>query len=134
MIHSASPQSRPKVIVAWFEVLGRTDRRTLCVKKLITTGRDCDRPRGSNIDCYSSRPSGSIYNHIRETWGPFLAAKTKCEKSKCLKWHVSSWQISYFKGLSGFVQNRRISNFKEGTFQEVLHRRTYVFLKGCISC
>ena len=26
---------------------GRTDRRTLCVKIVITTGRDCGRPRGS---------------------------------------------------------------------------------------
>ena len=50
LIHSASPQSRPAVIVAWFWSFGtdgRTDWRTLCVKRVITTGRDCGRPRGS---------------------------------------------------------------------------------------
>ena len=50
MIHSASPQSRPAVIVAWFWSFGtdgRTDGRTLCVKIVITTGRDCGRPCGS---------------------------------------------------------------------------------------
>ena len=46
MIHSASPQSRLAVIVSLdFEVLERTD--TLCVKIVITTGRDCGRPPGS---------------------------------------------------------------------------------------
>ena len=59
MIHSASPQSRPAVIVAWFwsfgtdvRTYGQMDRRTLCVKIVITTGRDCGRPRGSiSCDC-----------------------------------------------------------------------------------
>ena len=46
MIHSASPQSRPAVIIAWYWRFG-TDGRTLCVKIVITTGRDCGRPRGS---------------------------------------------------------------------------------------
>ena len=46
MIHSASPQSRPAVIVSLdSEVLGRTDRNY--VKIVITTSRDCGRPRGS---------------------------------------------------------------------------------------
>ena len=50
MIHSASPPSRPTVIVAWFWRFGtdgQADWRTLCVKIVITTGRDCGRPRGS---------------------------------------------------------------------------------------
>ena len=54
MIHSASPQSRPAVIVAWFWSFGtdgQTDvRYTLCGKIVITTGWDCGRPRGSIID------------------------------------------------------------------------------------
>ena len=32
-----------------FEVLGLTDGRILCVKIVITTGRDCGRPRGSML-------------------------------------------------------------------------------------
>ena len=36
MIHTASPQFRPAVIVAWFWSFG-TDVRTLCVKIVITT-------------------------------------------------------------------------------------------------
>ena len=54
MIHSASPQSRLAVIVAEFwsfvpdvRTYVRTDGRTTCVKIVITTGRDCGRPRGS---------------------------------------------------------------------------------------
>ena len=53
MIHPASPQSRPAVIVAWFWSFG-TDGRTLCVKIVITTGRDSGRPRGSTeVELYS---------------------------------------------------------------------------------
>ena len=52
-IHSASPQSRPSVIVAWFWSFG-TDGRTTCVKIVITTCRDCGRPRGS-IEFFCSR-------------------------------------------------------------------------------
>ena len=44
MIHSASPQSRPAVIVAWF---WRFETDGLWVKIVITTGRDYGRPRGS---------------------------------------------------------------------------------------
>ena len=40
MIHSASPQTKPAVIVAWFGSFG-TDGRTLCVKIVITSGWDC---------------------------------------------------------------------------------------------
>ena len=46
MIHLASPQSRPAVIVAGFWSFV-PDVRTTCVKIVITTGRDCGRPRGS---------------------------------------------------------------------------------------
>ena len=48
MIHSASPQSLPATIFALFRNFV-TDGRTGCVKIVITTGRDCDRPRGSII-------------------------------------------------------------------------------------
>ena len=40
---SASPQTR----LIDFEVLRRTDGRTVCVKIVIITGLDCGRPRGS---------------------------------------------------------------------------------------
>ena len=46
MIQSASPQSRPVVIFAWFWSFVM-DRRTTCVKIVITTGHDCGRPIGS---------------------------------------------------------------------------------------
>ena len=53
MIHSASPQSRPAVIFALFlkrwdvQTCGRTYGQT--AKIVITTGRDCGRPRGSKF-------------------------------------------------------------------------------------
>ena len=46
MIHSASPQSRPAVIVVgfWsFGTDGRTDKRTTCAKLVITSGWNCGR-------------------------------------------------------------------------------------------
>ena len=46
MIHSASPQTGPAVIVAWFRNV-EMDGRTICVKIVITTDRDCGRPLGS---------------------------------------------------------------------------------------
>ena len=49
MIHSASPQSRPgsdrRLILKFWD--GRTDGRTLCVKIVMTTGRNCGWSRGS---------------------------------------------------------------------------------------
>ena len=47
MIHSASPQSHDcRLILKFWD--GRTYAgRTLCVKIVIITGRDCGRPRGS---------------------------------------------------------------------------------------
>ena len=56
MIYSASPQSRPTVLVARFWSFGtdrRSDVRTNCVKIVITTGQDCFRPRGSTWCCFS---------------------------------------------------------------------------------
>ena len=47
MIHLASPQSRPAVIVTYGQTDLRTYERTLCVKIVITTFRDCGRPRGA---------------------------------------------------------------------------------------
>ena len=43
-----------------FKVLGRTDGRTLCVKIVITTGRDCGRPRGSTRQESFFDPLGRI--------------------------------------------------------------------------
>ena len=63
MIHSASPQSKQAVID--FEVLGWTDGRTFCVKIVITTGRDCGRPRGSkSIPPPKKQPKGSYPNIV----------------------------------------------------------------------
>ena len=52
MIHSASHHSpgRQWLSLDWFWSFGRdvrTDWRTLCVKIVITTGRECGRPRES---------------------------------------------------------------------------------------
>ena len=53
MIHSASPHAVPAgsdccLILKFWDV--RTSYgRTICVKIVITIGRDCGRPRGSNI-------------------------------------------------------------------------------------
>ena len=62
MIHSASPQSRSAVIVGWFWSFG-TDGRTLSVKIVITTGRDCGRPSRSIED--NAIKSYSIFSGLK---------------------------------------------------------------------
>ena len=51
MIHSTSSESLLGMIFALFYSLNRANRqmdgRTICVKIVITTGRDCVQPRGS---------------------------------------------------------------------------------------
>ena len=64
MIHAANPHSRLAVIFTYLILKfwdGRTDGRTICVKIVITAGRDRDygRPRGSIYEMHEKAISTS---------------------------------------------------------------------------
>ena len=106
MIHSASPQSRPAVIVAWFWSFGTdvcTDGRTLCVKIVITTGRDCGRPCGSIISFFNSviitpvnarKINNSAYNIQKYEPSIFTKLITEYDHYVTAKYLILHWHMS----------------------------------------
>ena len=80
-----------------FEVLGRTDVRTLCVKIVITNGRDCGLPRGS-IFLFS------VHSSYIPTSSPYQGQKI-ISVTVCPKWLCQKNQLIFNR-----VQDMRVIN------------------------